>query len=197
MKIDKHDKWEWHVQATVHTQFQHYKALTVAHPELSTADTWLIFTDHDDEWHKNRVQQVHQCIETTCKRNAGRSFTMLFPFRTVLEPFLQQSSEYWAYAVPGPVLPLFVNSCNDEQLSSPYCDTLFVAYLQSADSLPPNEQVLLLPALRRGTQWDLKEWMYLHHASGGREKRQDVCQPWAQSAVDSAVKKAERAGKRI
>jgi len=102
------------------TQFEHYKLLCEdLKSEKIDKDTWCIFTDDDDLWHKQRVEKYTKAIERSCTDVVKCESGMLFNGK------LSQGAEYVDFATKFKVFVQFFINARQELLKLRGCDLIW------------------------------------------------------------------------
>lgn len=140
-------------QSTKLSQFEHYRFLTTRMEE----DTYILFTDDDDIWHKDRVfafTEVYKAIHFESSTNLlsvripvylssdNKNNKLKVMTTCDIENAIKKGdvalvesdntafTEHWTYMVRLSTLCDFVMSCSDVILRHKYCDVLFIKFLR-------------------------------------------------------------------
>ena len=147
------DKWKidglnFFVSEEKLTQFQHYKKLCDLMLEKYTRNTWIIFSDDDDIWDKDRIlyyktlvnnlQKLdkensisHIQIPTHCV-NFKDEFSDNYDTRNLShienKDSTHQHLDYWQFSCQLKYLKEYIDRCDPKLLADGYCNLYFVKY---------------------------------------------------------------------
>eukprot|EP00611_Tribonema_gayanum_P028297 TRINITY_DN7236_c0_g1_i1.p1 TRINITY_DN7236_c0_g1~~TRINITY_DN7236_c0_g1_i1.p1 ORF type:complete len:371 (-),score=19.47 TRINITY_DN7236_c0_g1_i1:24-1136(-) len=180
------------------SQFRHYvraaKYAASAQGRSRLGEVWVIFTDHDDEWHPRRVETVAEEVLTACsERGDGSSCSYVcFPCEWVEDGKREMTvahNEYWSYAVRFPEFEDFLARLNARQLDSPYCDLLLVDHAKRF-------VVMAGDATVTGIQWPPdKGWIYRHFVDTSHPDTRGQLRPqWLTTDMVSEIENQMRQG---
>jgi hypothetical protein len=138
------------VSEEIISQFQHYKKLCEILIEKYNKNTWIVFTDDDDIWDKDRILYFKTLVDNLKKLNKENSvshiqipthcvnykddFDDTYEMRNLnhIEVSNINSShqhlDYWQFSCQLKYLKDFIENCNEELLNDGYCNLYFVKY---------------------------------------------------------------------
>lgn len=150
----KENKWNFenltfYMEQEKTPQFMHYKKLCKKINEIYNKNTWIIFTDDDDIWDKDRSLYYKTIIEK-CNKNEETmvSYVWICTFcncesgsfnnnYVIKNQFDNKDTEkerggklqdYWQIGCQLKYLNDYISKCSDELLKNGYCNLLFVKY---------------------------------------------------------------------
>ena len=162
------------------SQGKMWQRMVRRYPALADPNTWILFSDDDDLWHKDRVamylhgmQTVRQCppLQRMLVSNIRSNVYVTSDRETrdvkvedvdVLlesgEMRLGSQSNYWDLCIRGTIFCEFMNIANDFILQDPTFDVLLRHYICAYDS-PNGKCITLKPAVG--------VWMYFWRKHDG------------------------------
>ena len=110
-------------------QFEHYKFLT-NQLEIDD-DTWILFSDDDDEWAENRLAAYHYMINYLKDKDI-QEYNRITAVCYTNENNKNGSNyigSYVDYCIKFKYLKIFIEYATDEQLKHKFCDCYFVKFI--------------------------------------------------------------------
>lgn len=110
------------IQEKKMSQFMHYKYLISNCKDMDDNNTWILFSDDDDEWSENRLAIYQHLIE-----NIEDDNTMAVCYTTGNQN--EYFGSYVDYCIKLKYVKIFFEYAHDEQLNSKFCDSFFIKFL--------------------------------------------------------------------
>jgi hypothetical protein len=165
------------------SQFQHYQKLCCKMIEKYSRDTWIVFSDDDDIWDKDRILYYwtllsnlkklgkedaisHMQIPTYCvnyKDNFDENYDVRNLDHIESANFTHQHLDYWQFSCQLKYLENFINRCSPILLADGYCNLYFVKYFYNKKT----------PAYRWYTK-DKQRFVYYWRGNAGKDKEGNV-----------------------
>jgi hypothetical protein len=126
-KINKYN-FKFYFQNQKLSQFEHYKFLV---SELDTFDennTWILFSDDDDEWSDNRLAAYHHMLNYIPLEDYDKTTSICYTNKKNKTGSTYIGS-YVDYCVRLKYLKIFFKYSTDEQLKHKFCDCCFVKFI--------------------------------------------------------------------
>jgi hypothetical protein len=180
------DKWKvedliFYVSEEKLTQFQHYQKLSNILLEKHGRNTWIMFTDDDDIWEKDRILYYktlidnlkklekensvsHIQIPTFCvnfKDNFDSNYTIRNLEHIEAADFTHQHLDYWQFSCQLKYLIKFIEQASPVLLADGYCNIYFVKYFYNKKT----------PAYRWYTK-DKNKFVYYWRGSAGLNRKE-------------------------
>lgn len=119
-----------HYQKEKLSQFEHYNFLIKT---IDSDDTWVLFSDDDDEWAENRFAAYHYMINNI-KENGQDAYdktTSICYTNMKDKTATTYIGSYVDYCVPIKYLKIFFEHATPTQLAHKFCDCYFVKFICS------------------------------------------------------------------
>lgn len=119
------------------SQFQHYQYLLKILPiylqqdELSDQtleETWILFSDDDDEWAENRLAIYYYLIHSIHEEELGITTSVCYTHQKERKAS-NYIGRYTDYCVKLKYFKIFIDHATEEQLKHRYCQCYFVKFL--------------------------------------------------------------------
>ncbi|XWV25757.1 hypothetical protein QJ857_gp1331 [Tupanvirus soda lake] len=109
-------------------QFEHYKFLVSKLNHFNDNDTWILFSDDDDEWADNRLAAYHHMINYI-KITEYDKTTCICYTNDKTKTVSTYTGSYIDYCVKLKYLKIFFDHVTNEQIKHKFCDCYFVKFL--------------------------------------------------------------------
>jgi hypothetical protein len=184
----KENKWNYenlffYIEKEKTPQFVHYKKLCEKINNIYNQNTWVIFTDDDDIWEKDRslyyklitkkcnkdeetmVSYVWVCTFCNC---SGGEFNENYVIKNQLDNKDTEKErggklqDYWQISCQLKYFNDYINRCSEDLLKDGYCNLLFVKYFNFS---------------KRAIKWnskDRKRFVYYWRTMDSNDKNSDV-----------------------
>lgn len=182
------NKWNYenlffYVEQEKTPQFMHYKKLREKINNIYNNDVWVIFTDDDDIWDKDRSLYYKLIIEK-CNKNeetivsyvwictfcncTGSNFNENYVIKNQFDNADTEKErggklqDYWQIGCQLKYFNDYIDKCSDELLKDGYCNLLFVKYFNFS---------------KRAIKWnskDKKRFVYYWRTMDENDKNSDV-----------------------
>lgn len=109
-------------------QFEHYKFLMDKIIECDENNTWILFSDDDDEWAENRLAAYHYMINCIPTENYDITTNICYTNESnkIASTYV---GIYVDYCVKLKYLKIFFKSLTENQIKHKYCDCYLVKFL--------------------------------------------------------------------
>ena len=124
------NKYKFYYQDSKLSQFEHYQFLVHSLEKLDDNDTWILFSDDDDEWGENRLAAYHYMINSIPIDELN--FTSCICYTNDSNTTKNASTyigSYVDYCIKLKYLRIFIDNCTFEQLQNKFCDCYFVKFM--------------------------------------------------------------------
>lgn len=112
------------------SQFEHYEFLCSQIKEYDSDDTWILFSDDDDEWAQIRLAAYHYMINRIMEKKLEYDMTTSICYTNEKSQMASTYiGNYTDYCVKLKYLRIFFENTNPEQLQNKYCDCYFVKFI--------------------------------------------------------------------
>ena len=118
-----------HYQQEHLSQFEHYKFLCSQLDEYDAEDTWILFSDDDDEWAQNRMAAYHYMINYVAQRESSQDTSSICYTNDKTKTSSTYIGNYIDYCVKIKYLRIFFSIATDAQLKHKYGDCYFVRFM--------------------------------------------------------------------
>jgi len=108
------------------SQFQHYHYLIQTLCECDENDTWILFSDDDDEWANNRLAVYHYLININEQNDITTSICYTNDQTKMANQYL---GRYVDYCVKLAYLKIFFAHTTKQQLLNKYCDKYLIKFI--------------------------------------------------------------------
>ena len=133
-----------HYQDNLLSQFEHYKFLNSTLNDADNENTWILFSDDDDEWAENRLAAYHHMINYIKENEYPNTSSICYTNETDLVAKSQVErversdksastyiGSYVDYCVKLKYLRIFFDHATNAQLKHKFCDCYFVKFICS------------------------------------------------------------------
>ena len=120
-----------HYQDKKFCQFEHYKFL-ISQIVSDVNDTWILFSDDDDEWEENRLAAYHYMINCIEENMDDYNITTSICYTNEEQKTsANYVGSYTDYCIKLKYLKIFFKTIMDIQLQHKFCDCYFVKFICS------------------------------------------------------------------
>ncbi|XWV24525.1 hypothetical protein QJ856_gp1266 [Tupanvirus deep ocean] len=126
-KINKNN-FKFHFHDKQLYQFEHYKFLVNELNQFDDENTWIIFSDDDDEWADNRLAAYHHMINYISTSEYEKTTSICYS-NDKTKTIGNYTGSYIDYCVKLKYLKVFMENVTNEQLQHKFCDCYFVKFL--------------------------------------------------------------------
>ncbi len=120
--------FKYYVHEEKQSQFMHYKFLTSTLHYNDDENTWILFSDDDDEWANNRLGIYQYLLENINNDDYHLTTSICYASKNV--PMINYIGTYVDYCVKLKYLKIFFDNTHEQQLNNKYCDSYFVKYIR-------------------------------------------------------------------
>ena len=120
-------------QENLLSRFEHYKFLTneLISENKNLENTWILFSNDDDEWANNRLGAYHCMIKCIPPADYQLTLSLCYTDKETMGENQTYLGYYTDYCIKLKYLQIFIDHLTDEQLVHKFCDCYFVKFINS------------------------------------------------------------------